>query len=463
VTAGTAVPTFTHDEPGTPEPTWLSAPEWDGVGSVDLRSLAESFPDVVVLAAHPDDETIAVGGLVAALADLRVETAVVVATAGEGSHPASPVWRPRMLADVRSREVEDAVAVLDQRATVHHLGLPDGGLADQRTRLRSCVARHVRPGTLVIAPWVADGHPDHDALGEVALEVAAGAGAAVVHYPLWLWHWGAPADLAWGHVRAVEPGVEAIARKRSALERFPSQTRPLGPGPEHAPVVTAPVLARARRPFDILLDPGGVLALGPRRTPADTATPFEAMFESGPDPWQVLRSRYEKRKRELTLAVLRRVHHPRVLELGCSTGVLTRDLTRVAGSVTAVDVSARALDVARRCVPTGVTWVHGAVPDAVPDGRFDLVVLSEVGYFLSPLDLLRTLTRVRRSLAPGGEVVLVHWQHPTRDVPLDGALVHELAVAALADLGHGGHYRDADVAVDLWGGPASLATEEGRV
>ena len=452
--------TFTHDEAGTPEPVWLGAREWDDVASVDIFSLAERFLEVVVLAAHPDDETLGVGGLVAALGCLGVETSVVVATAGEASHPASPVWTAGALADVRSREVEQALAVVHPRASVHHLGLPDGSLSELRTTLRARVAERVHPGCLVVAPWVADGHPDHDVLGELAREVAQEVGAAVVHYPIWLWHWGSPADLPWSHVRAVEPGVRAHRMKLAALDRFPSQTEALGPGPEHAPVVTAPVLQRARRPFEVLLDPDAVLSLRPRRT--DRATPFEDMFDGGPDPWRVMHSRYEERKRELTLAVLRRRHHPRVLELGCSTGVLTRGLVGVAGRVTAVDVSARALEVARRLVPAGVTWLNGSVPEAVPEGPFDLVVLSEVGYFLTPLELVRTLVAVRRSLAPGGELLLVHWQHPTRDIPLDGRLVHDLAGAALADLGVAACYRDADVAVDLWGGPVSLATEEGR-
>ena len=212
----------------------------------------------------------------------------------------------------------------------------------------------------------------------------------------------------------------------------------------------------------MLLDPDQVLAQRAEPGASEASGPFDEMFDEGEDPWGVDGSWYEHRKRVLALGVLRRRHHPRVLEIGCSSGVLTAGLDAVAGEVVAMDVSTRALEVARRDGPPGVTWLHGSAPGAMPSGPFDLAVMSEVGYFLTPLALVRTLAAVRRALAPGGEVLLVHWRHPTVGTPLHGPAVHELAAAALADLPHSAHYRDADVAIDLWGGMRSLAEQEGR-
>ncbi len=457
-----SAPSFRHDEPGTAEAVWLAAPGWDDVPVVDLPRVLDAHPHVVVVAAHPDDETLAVGGLLAAAAGHGARVDVVVATAGEASHPASRVWTPAALARVRRGEVDAAVAALCPGAAVHHLGFPDGELAARPDDLGRALAPVVGPGSLVVAPWVADGHPDHDAAGGAARAVADRTGAAVVHYPLWLWHWGAPADLPWDAAAVVEPGPAALSAKRHALDLFPSQTAPLGPGAEHAPVVTPPVLGRARRPFEVLLDPGGVLARQAEPGESEAAGPFDEMFDEGDDPWGVDSSWYEHRKRALALGVLQRRHHPRVLEIGCSSGVLTAGLDAVAGEVVAMDVSARALQVARRDGPPGVTWRHGSAPAAMPSGPFDLVVMSEVGYFLTPLALVRTLAAVRRALVPGGEVLLVHWRHPTVGTPLDGPAVHELAAAALGDLPHSARYRDADVAIDLWGGMLSLAEREGR-
>jgi SAM-dependent methyltransferase len=100
----------------------------------------------------------------------------------------------------------------------------------------------------------------------------------------------------------------------------------------------------------------------------------------------------------------------------------------------AVDVSRRALEVARRDTPDGTAWVEGEAPEVLDevDGPLDLVVLSEVGYFLRPVELWLTLGRLLERLAPGGELVLVHWRHPTRDIPLDGPSVHAQVRAVCA-------------------------------
>lgn len=125
--------------------------------------------------------------------------------------------------------------------------------------------------------------------------------------------------------------------------------------------------------------------------------------------------------------------------------------------MTAIDVSAGALARARPREIPGAT-VPGAAPEAI-EGEHDLVVLSEVGYFMDPAAWLATLRRCRRALRAGGEIVLVHWQHDTTDVPLGGRFVHAQA-ATMLDLARTAHYVDADVVLDVYGGPASIAAEE---
>ncbi|HKJ12245.1 MAG TPA: hypothetical protein VJ976_07620, partial [Ornithinimicrobium sp.] len=103
----------------------------------------------------------------------------------------------------------------------------------------------------------------------------------------------------------------------------------------------------------------------------------------------------------------------------------------------------------------------GAAPAAIPGGPFDLVVLSEVGYFLTPTELLVTLAKARSALAADGELVLCHWQHPTIGVPLDGPLVHEQAQDSWGGPAQA-HYRDPDLCIDIWTATASVASREGR-
>lgn len=103
----------------------------------------------------------------------------------------------------------------------------------------------------------------------------------------------------------------------------------------------------------------------------------------------------------------------------------------------------------------------GQAPQDLLGGTFDLVVFSEIGYFLTPPAWLATLRWARAVLRPGGEVLLAHWRHETDGVPSDGPLVHEQA-AAFFDLPRRVAYLDADVAIDVYGEPVSVAAAEGR-
>lgn len=453
---------FHHTDPGTAESTWLADARWDTVPVLDLDALARRYDELVVAAAHPDDETLAAGALVAAAHRHGLPVRVVVATAGEASHPEATAWTPDRLAPLRRAEVAAAVDRLAPGAVLDHLGLPDGGLAAHEDELADRLAARCGPATLLIAPWTADRHPDHDALGRAAVAAAARCGATLAHYPLWLWHWGTPDDLDWERVHVLEPAAADRQRKAAALAEHRSQTAPLGPQPGDGPVVTEVVQGRARRLVEVFLAAPGALPTAAPRSVATVAEPFDAMFDGTADPWGFEGSFYEARKRALTLAALARPRYGTVLEIGCSTGILTRALAERADEVVALDVSERALEVAREDAPAHVRWVGGGAPDDVPHVPADLVVLSEVGYFLTPTEWLRTLRVVRDRLADGGEVVLVHWRHPTDDIPLDGPAVHEQAAAALADLGHRVHHEDGDVLLDVWGGPASVAEAEGR-
>lgn len=452
-------PRFLHADPGTPESVWLGSPRWDRCPTVEIDALLEGHDRLVVASAHPDDETLGIGGLIADAAAAGLAVHVIVATAGEASHPRSKTWTPQMLAEARQREVEAAVALLAPGAQLTHLHHPDGGLADVLGELRDQLAEVLTSTSLLLAPWTDDGHPDHDSLGQAAREAAHATGCTVHHYPIWLWHWSTPENAPWEGMLLVEPSTEALHLKRRALGRFATQTQPLSPLPGDEPVVTPEVVARAERVVEVLLDGGGGV---PESTDADQRTAdFDAMYTDSTDPWGFEGSYYEHRKRALTLAVLGRPRYERVLEVGCATGKLTQGLAQRSNSLVALDTSGRALALAALHTPSGTRWLQGTAPDDLPDGPFDLIVLSEVGYFMTPRELLATLRGVRARLAPEGEIVLVHWQHPTEDIPLDGVLVHEQAHHVL-DLPVRASYVDTDVRIDAWGAPLSIAEGEGR-
>ena len=167
--------------------------------------------------------------------------------------------------------------------------------------------------------------------------------------------------------------------------------------------------------------------------PSDSLPPdyFDRLYREDPDPWRFETSPYEHAKYEATLAALPRPHYGRALEVGCSVGVLTERLAARCERLLAVDVARRALDRARaRCRDQPhVTFHEMRVPQAFPPGRFDLVVVSEVGYYWSLPDLRRALGCFRAHLEPGGHLLLIHWTPRIEEAPLTGDQVHDRLLA----------------------------------
>lgn len=155
---------------------------------------------------------------------------------------------------------------------------------------------------------------------------------------------------------------------------------------------------------------------------------FDRIYAGSDDPWGFESRWYERRKRAVTSAALLRERYGDAFEPGCSVGVLTAMLATRCDRLLATDVSARALRLARARLDgvPGVELAELAVPDEWPSGRrFDLVVVSELGYYLDPPALDRLADLCAGSLAIGGELLLCHWRHPVADYPMRGDEVHE--------------------------------------
>jgi SAM-dependent methyltransferase len=157
---------------------------------------------------------------------------------------------------------------------------------------------------------------------------------------------------------------------------------------------------------------------------------FQGLYAADADPWDFAASPYEQRKYEATLAAIGR-GHGNALEIGCSIGVFTRRLAARCRHLLAVDIAETALAAARHrnLAHDNIEFRQMELPDEVPPGCFDLIVLSEVGYYWTLPDLDRFLAWVRVALTPGGRLVVVHWTDPT-DYPLTGDQVHDHVIAA---------------------------------
>ena len=161
--------------------------------------------------------------------------------------------------------------------------------------------------------------------------------------------------------------------------------------------------------------------------PACTAEAFEQRYQASADPWDFAASPYELGRYEAILRTLRRPRYRLAFEPGCSVGVLTSKLAQRCDFVVATEVSPTALEEARRrCSDaTNIQFELRDVADALPPGRFDLIVFSEIGYYFSAEELAQVAQALAEALEPGGELIAVHWLGESEDHVLHGDVVHQ--------------------------------------
>lgn len=234
------------DGDGTDEATWLGWPQLHGWPAL---ALDPADPPLVV-APHPDDEILGVGGLLA----LVGAADVVAVTDGEASHPLSTVYTREKLAAIRRDETDAALFRLGlDPVLVHRLSQPDGGIDE--TALAEALEPLLWPGRWCFVTWRHDGHPDHEAAGRAAAAACARTGARLLEYPVWMWHWAGPDDerVPWNRARRISVAAPVREKKRAAMGEFRSQIEPLGPAPGDAPILPPARLARFERAFETVL------------------------------------------------------------------------------------------------------------------------------------------------------------------------------------------------------------------
>ncbi len=214
---------------------------WPATGSQPSR--------LVVVAPHPDDETLGVGGFIAAAALRGVPAVVISVTDGE----AAPVTTGLDgLGERRHSELLASLRVLspDRGCTVHRLRLPDGRVLIHAETLRDRLQAVIEPGDLILGPLECDGHPDHDATGEAVRSVAEVCGADFGFYPVWAWHWHHPhLSLVGERGRRFDLSPDLVRVKADAINCYASQTE----GPE--PVLPAHFVGRFATPWEVLVVP----------------------------------------------------------------------------------------------------------------------------------------------------------------------------------------------------------------
>lgn len=160
-----------------------------------------------------------------------------------------------------------------------------------------------------------------------------------------------------------------------------------------------------------------------------TLTPeyFAEVYAANDDPWDFATSEYEARKYAATLEALPREQYSNAFEIGCSIGVLTAQLAARCEKLLSVDVSEKALAQAiERCADLPkVAFEKMIVPQEFPVETFDLILVSEVGYYLSKKDWQRLIDKIAAQLIGHGHAALVHWRPFVPDYPQTGDAVHD--------------------------------------
>ena len=178
---------------------------------------------------------------------------------------------------------------------------------------------------------------------------------------------------------------------------------------------------------------------------------FEQMYAADPDPWSFETRWYDARKHALTVDVLPKRRYRSAFEPGCSTGRLTRRLADRCDQLLAVDAVGSAVEAAAERV-RGLDHVavrRATMPAGFPPGPFDLVVLSEIGYYFDDADLETLLRNAVSSLEPGGDLVAVHWRRPVAEHVRSGDDVHR-ALAAMPGLTKLSTVDEADFLLEVY-------------
>ncbi|MEE2852183.1 MAG: PIG-L deacetylase family protein [Actinomycetota bacterium] len=237
-----AAESLTHG--GTPAPLWLAAFAESPLPTLDLTECLR----LIVVAPHPDDETLGLGATIAQLTARGVSVRVVCVSDGGAARPGTSASERLRRQTIRRCELRRATNLLNAPPPLM-LGLPDGELADHEdgiTETLTEILDEAGPGTWCAATWRGDGHPDHEAVGLAASAACARTATTLLEYPVWMWHLAFPADEAvpWDRAYSVPAPSWASERKLRAAQCYRSQFERSGDGA--APRLPGCVLPRLR-------------------------------------------------------------------------------------------------------------------------------------------------------------------------------------------------------------------------
>lgn len=405
---------------------------WKTAISIAPQDL-KNYSTCLVMVPHPDDESLACAGITATLISLNVEVFVILTTDGSKSHPNSQKYPAGKLAELRLSELKNALNLLGTKeenwrfygaedAAMPGKGMP--GFVDLVDRLAADLTQ-IKPD-LILVPYELDPHCDHRATHQLlisALEQSKIGRPKIWEYPIWLYENAIAEDipkLDKGELLALEVS-NYLPLKVKCINAHQSQVSHLIDDDPNGFILLPEVIENFLTEREYFMERKKI---NPEATLSEKY--FEELYSKNRDPWNFETSKYEEEKYNATIAAIPVGNYNKALEIGCSIGVLTEKIATLSNHLVAIDISNTALNQAKERLKSAsnVEFRLGGIPTAFPEGDFDLILMSEVGYYLSMEDLLLTRAKIANSLNQNGILVLVHWTHFVADYPLTGDEVH---------------------------------------
>lgn len=424
-----------------------------GTSAASWQTAARQLPELsftadhrlVVIVAHPDDEVLGPGALVSDLIAQGAEVETIICSDGEKSHAHDPEVHPADLSEVRREESRAASRMLGTLPPTF-LSYPDGDLAVKQGRITAELVRLITGTTApltLLTHWQSDGHPDHEAVSRAVRGAAEHALAEkqeikLLEFPIWALHWDSPHNglfpLEYARRGPYESHQQKLKSEASAC--FASQVIPWPTATAGDPVMPRHVMER------LLSVPEMFVPVTLAEPEVDDIEHLRGLYAASRDPWDMESSTYEGAKRAVTLEALPRARYALCFEPGCSIGVLTAELAQRADHVVGWEPVERAAITARarfEGLEHSGTLSRGHVEieqrslsardhELGPSGA-DLLVISEVLYFLPRAELADIIGGLCSRAAVGAHVVAVHWRHPVTGWPRGGSATHQVLKA----------------------------------
>ncbi len=241
---------------GTSQDAWKN---WSGLQDMPRFDIAKSFAShqrVCIFAPHPDDEVLGCGGLLQQLAANGNLILLIHVTNGTQSHPNSHVYSQEKLNIIRPQESVKALEVLSvaHQVMTIALDLTDGNVFAQQDQFHQKLSTIIQPNDILITPFMHDGHPDHEATGQVVVSFAKQHHLVCYQVLIWAWHWAKPADsrIPWHCAMRVDLTAEQLQRKIEAITCFESQIT-ADDSTGNPPILSAQTIARISQPWEVYL------------------------------------------------------------------------------------------------------------------------------------------------------------------------------------------------------------------